>query len=261
MKFAVPSKKLDVVLLAAEGMLSTIAINHFRRVFPELIVIQEPRESKARIIKRRIRLVGLAPTVGQVANAIYSRALARRSANRISQICEANGLDRRPVPATELHHVSSINSQETRDLLHHLQPCVVAVYGTRIIVGKTLQCVRAPFINYHAGINPAYRGQTPAYWALVNGQPELAGVTIHLVDKGVDTGSVLYQDAVRFSDSDNITTYDFVQMAAALPLFTRAIEDALGNRLVVREVNLPSRLWLPPTLWQYLWNGLVKGVW
>ncbi len=59
----------------------------------------------------------------------------------------------------------------------------------------TLAAIDAPFINYHAGINPKYRGQHPGYWALASDDAENAGVTIHLVDEGVDTGSVLYQDA------------------------------------------------------------------
>jgi len=257
----VHSKKKPVVLLTAEGPLATIVTNYLRGAYPHLVVIQEPRETKARIIMRRIRLIGLASTAGQVAATLLARLVARRSSRRISQICDRYRLDRRPILAAKTHHVTSVNCEDTRDLLADLNPSVVVVYGTRIIGPDTLQSVHAPFINYHAGINPAYRGQAPAYWALAKGQPELAGVTIHLVDQGVDTGSILYQEAVRFSDADNITTYDFVQMAAALPMLERAIEDALNNTLVIRNVNLPSRLWFPPTLWQYLWNGLVKSVW
>lgn len=120
---------------------------------------------------------------------------------------------------------------------------------------------RAPFINYHAGINPKYRGQHPGYWALVHGDPEHAGVTIHLVDEGVDTGAVLYQARVAFTCEDDITTYQWLQMAHALPLFAAALEDALAQRLTPKRVDLPSRQWFPPTLWAYAWNGMTRGVW
>jgi hypothetical protein len=59
--------------------------------------------------------------------------------------------------------------------------------------------VPSPFINYHAGINPKYRGQDPAYWARVQGDAEHAGITIHLVDEGVDTGAVLFQTCIDLS--------------------------------------------------------------
>ena len=40
----------------------------------------------------------------------------------------------------------------------------------------------------HAGITPQYRGVHGGYWAVVNNDPEHCGVTIHFVDKGIDTG-------------------------------------------------------------------------
>ena len=157
--------------------------------------------------------------------------------------------------------MQSVNSEECRKLLKALTPGVVAVYGTRLLSRATLRAVDAPFINYHAGINPKYRGQHPGYWALASGDIENAGVTIHLVDEGVDTGSVLYQARVPFEEADNIATYQHVQAAFALPLFARALRDGLEGRLNPRTVELPSRQWFPPTLWRYLINGLTQKVW
>ena len=119
----------------------------------------------------------------------------------------------------------------------------------------------APFINYHAGVNPKYRGQNGAYWARSKRDPAHAGVTVHLVDEGVDTGDVLYQAATDFSPDDNIATYQHRQMATALPLLIRAIEDALAGRLAPRRVELPSRQWFHPTLWGYVRTGMLQGVW
>lgn len=86
-------------------------------------------------------------------------------------------------------------------------------------------------------------------------------MTVHLVDEAVDTGAVLYQAPVHVSRCDNITTYQYLQMASALPLFVRAIEDALAARLRPQRVDLPSKKWFPPTLRQYLVNGLRYSVW
>jgi len=208
-----------------------------------------------------MRLLGLFKTTGQVAGGLVTRIVSKLSNARISEICETHNLDRCVNSSITVHHVSSVNSEEVRGLLAALQPSVVAVYGTRLIGRQTLQSIPAPFINYHAGINPKYRGQHPAYWALASGYPGLAGVTIHLVDEGVDTGAVLYQKPVQFSPSDNIATYQYAQAAAALPLLARAVEDALFDRIIPITVDLPSQVWFPPTVWQYLWNGLFNRVW
>jgi methionyl-tRNA formyltransferase len=116
-------------------------------------------------------------------------------------------------------------------------------------------------INYHAGITPKYRGQQPAYWALTQDDAENAGITVHLVDTGVDTGSILYQEKSNFAPQDNITTYQQFQMGHAVPLMIKAINDALQNKLAPKPTASGTGHWFPPTIWQYVYNGLRKGVW
>lgn len=260
-----PLRPQSVVILTAGGPLAPIIVNGLlaRLAGPgrTLTVIEESAESKGEILRRRIRMLGWRAALGQAAFGLLQRLLGPMREKRLDSIIRETGLDARPPTGIAIHKVPSVNSDECRALLRALAPSVVAVYGTRIIRKETLRAVAAPFINYHAGINPKYRGQHPGYWALVAGDTGNAGVTIHLVDEGVDTGEVLYQSSVGFSADDSIATYQHVQAAHALPLFSAAIEDALAHRLRPRRVDLPSRQWFPPTLWDYLRNGVVRGVW
>ncbi len=255
----------SIVVLTAGGDLSPIVVNGLVRALSGagrvITVVREEPESKADIIRRRARMLGWRTALGQAAFGVLHRLLAPAREGRLAAVVAANGLDTRADPGVAVHHVTSVNAPECRALLASLAPSVIAVYGTRIITAETLRAVYAPFINYHAGINPKYRGQHPGYWALASGDAENAGVTIHLVDAGVDTGSVLYQSRVTFAPDDTIASYQHVQAAHALPLFARAIEDALARRLAPRTVDLPSRQWFPPTLWGYLTTGIVRGVW
>ncbi len=251
----------QVVLLVAQGELAAIAVNGLGRAFPKLVIIEEEAEGKWAILTRRRRLLGLAPAVGQALAGVLQIAIAKLSRPRIEAIHRMGDLDPSPDTVTRRIRVGSVNAAACRDALAELRPDVVAVYGTRIIGRETLACVRAPFINYHAGINPKYRGQHPAYWALRAGDREHAGITIHLVDHGVDTGSILRQQTVAFTARDNIATYQHVQMAAALPCFIDAISAALEGRLETLPASLPSRQWFPPTLWSYVWGGVTKRVW
>jgi methionyl-tRNA formyltransferase len=116
-------------------------------------------------------------------------------------------------------------------------------------------------INFHSGINPKYRGQAGGYWALASGDPDNAGVTVHLVDEGVDTGAVLYQARFSATPQDNFITYFYIQAGTARPLVIKAIEDALSGQLRPAKVDLPSQQFYHPTLWQYLWTAWAKGVW
>ncbi|MDQ8700434.1 formyl transferase [Hyphomicrobium sp. LHD-15] len=249
-----------IVVLTAQGSLSRIVVNGLTARLGPLTVIAEEPESRSAVIRRRMRLLGPIHAAGQVALGFALRLDPRRR-QRLDRVLEEHALDTSPDPLVTVLAVPSVNSDLCRAHLAKLAPAVVAVYGTRLLKRETLAAVAAPFINYHAGITPKYRGQDPAYWALATGDAENAGVTIHLVDEGVDTGAVLYQASVRFAPSDTIATYQYVQAAAALPLFARAIEDALADRLAPRTIDLPSQKWFPPTLWGYLATGLTRGVW
>lgn len=250
-----------IVVLIAGGPLANILVNALFDRFGPITVLEETPESKLEILRRRARLIGWWQALGQAAFGVAQKLIARRSAYRLAAIWNRHGLDPRPDSAVARRAVGSVNSQACRTALRELQPKVVVVYGTRIIRRPTLQCITAPFINYHAGLNPKYRGQNGAYWARSNADAEHAGVTVHLVDEGVDTGGILYQARADFEPDDNISTYQHRQMAAALPLLVRAIEDALSSRLEAHRVDLPSRQWFHPTLWGYLKTGVTQGVW
>ncbi len=250
-----------VVVLTAGGTLGNIIVNGLIARIGPVTVIQEQPEAKSAIIRRRMRLNGVTAATGQVLLGVLLRSFGKRYRPRLQEIWHTKDLNPRANPDVTVHHVDSVNTEACRKLLAELEPDVVAVYGTRIISRKTLGAVAAPFINYHAGTNPKYRGQHPAYWARAERDGENAGVTIHLVDSGVDTGDVLYQAPVGYGEDDSIMTYQHVQAATALPLLVRAIEDALHNRLVPKRVALPSRQWFPPTVWTYFYVGVTRGVW
>ena len=50
-------------------------------------------------------------------------------------------------------------------------------------------------MNIHASLLPKYRGAGPIQWAIIDGEKE-TGITIQQMDKGVDTGDILFQSVV-----------------------------------------------------------------
>lgn len=223
-------------------------------------VIMEAKPSATRLISRRITRLGVSRTIGQLLFVVANRVAAKLSAKRIDQLLQRYALDRIAIPSHVVSRVRSINSEQAIELLRRSRPDVVVVNGTRILSREVLASVDVRFINTHMGITPKYRGVHGGYWALANGDLENCGVTVHLVDEGIDSGGVLYQQTIRPEQHDNFNTYPIHQLAAAIPLMRTAIEDAVTNRVNVREGVFPSRLWYHPTLWEYLRHWLVKGV-
>lgn len=68
---------------------------------------------------------------------------------------------------------------------------IVAAYG-KILPKKVLTLAGFGAINIHASLLPSYRGPSPIQNAILNGDTE-TGITIMLMDSGIDTGAILSQ--------------------------------------------------------------------
>jgi methionyl-tRNA formyltransferase len=87
--------------------------------------------------------------------------------------------------------------------LRELKPdiIVVAAYG-QILPPSILYLPPRGCVNIHASLLPRYRGAAPIHRAIMNGERE-TGVTIMLMDEGLDTGDILLQQAVSIEETDN----------------------------------------------------------
>jgi hypothetical protein len=251
----------DVLFLTSGNDLGRIAARRLAVAFPDLKIVVEQPVARSTLLRGRIRRLGPLHVAGQMAFMAFARALYFRSRPRIAEILEQHRLDPRWPEGCERIEVPSVNSHECIAAIERLKPRVILLLGTRIVDRKTLAAIKAPLINYHAGITPKYRGIHGGYWAKAEGDLENFGVTVHLVDPGIDTGAVLYQARLAPVDADNYATFPYLQLAAALPLIEQAARDALAGKLNPQTVTLPSRLWSHPTIWSYIKAGLRHGAW
>jgi folate-dependent phosphoribosylglycinamide formyltransferase PurN len=154
-----------------------------------------------------------------------------------------------------------VNSLDGKVAVNKIGPDIIIINGVQILSSETIKSFNVPIINLHCGITPAFRGAHGGYWAIAIGQPQYAGVTIHAVDDGIDTGMILYQKRCFFSSTDNICTYPFKQYIVGIPLLLNAVEDINnGNYKPIKSINQKSKLWSHPTVVSYLLNLLFKGV-
>lgn len=70
-------------------------------------------------------------------------------------------------------------------------------YGYRhILTRAAIESSRAPIINLHISYLPWNRGAHPNFWSFFDCTP--SGVSIHLIDGGIDTGPIIDQRYVNF---------------------------------------------------------------
>lgn len=74
---------------------------------------------------------------------------------------------------------------------------LVISYGYRYILRKEIiDSSSVPIVNLHISYLPWNRGAHPNFWSFYDCTP--SGVTIHLIDDGIDTGPILFQRYVNF---------------------------------------------------------------
>jgi methionyl-tRNA formyltransferase len=77
---------------------------------------------------------------------------------------------------------------------------IVAAFG-QILPQAVLDLPRYGTLNIHASLLPKYRGVSPISEAILQGDT-VTGVSIMLIDAGVDTGPILLQHAISIADDD-----------------------------------------------------------
>ncbi len=107
----------------------------------------------------------------------------RLQASPVKQYAEQEGL--------EVFQPRSLKKPEVMERLGRVEPdvIVVAAYG-KILPPRILALPRLGCVNVHASLLPKYRGAAPIQWAIIRGEQE-TGVTIMLMDEGLDTGPIL----------------------------------------------------------------------
>ena len=82
------------------------------------------------------------------------------------------------------------------------EPQFLVLYGSELISERLLNAFDQRIIKMHLGLSPYYRGSGTNFWPLVNGEPELVGVTIHLGTSDMDTSAILKQVRPELSAGD-----------------------------------------------------------
>lgn len=251
-----------IVLLCSDGDSTRAIYNALRKKHGEIKVVMEKPMSRLEMAKRRAKRLGFLEVFGQILFVgLVVPLLARLSRKRIAEIEQTHNLEN-DWANVQIIEIDSVNSEKTIEVLKELKPKLVVVNGTRIIGKKLLETTDAIFINTHAGITPLYRGVHGAYWALAEGKPDLVGTTVHLVDKGIDTGNIIEQAFFEVTKDDNFATYPYLHTAFGIPILSDAVERCLNDNLKLKDEppDLHSKLRYHPTIWQYIYYRINKSI-
>jgi methionyl-tRNA formyltransferase len=159
-----------------------------------------------------------------------ARPAGRGSKLRPTQVATAAEQLGLPLAETE-----STRNEGFLDRLHAIVPdaTVVVAYG-ELLSPDVLRIARLGSMNLHFSLLPRWRGASPVQHAILAGDA-VTGVTVMLMDEGLDTGPVLARAAVPIRSDD-----DAGSLGARLATVGAELTIDVIHRFALDEVVIPS---------------------
>jgi methionyl-tRNA formyltransferase len=124
------------------------------------------------------------------------------------------------LPSAQVFDGSLLEQIQVLESIRALQPEVgLSVMFGYIVRQRFLDELPLGCLNVHPSFLPYNRGAYPNVWSIVDGTP--AGVTIHYIDSGVDTGDIVAQERIVVEQIDTGETLYRKLEQCALDLIKR----------------------------------------
>ncbi len=136
----------------------------------------------------------------------------------------------------------SLKSEEFIETIKEVNPDIIVVLAFRILPEEVYNIPKKGSFNIHASLLPAYRGAAPINWAIINGEKK-TGLTSFLLERKVDTGSILLQK--EFEIPDGFTAGDLhdalMPLSADLAVETCELLLSGNYELVAQDESRASK--------------------
>jgi methionyl-tRNA formyltransferase len=134
-----------------------------------------------------------------------------------------------------VHRCDRLGDEDALAAVRASAPDLLLLTGSDIAPASLLSIPRVATINAHYGLLPRYRGMNVTEWSLYHGDPP--GVTVHIVDPGIDTGDILLREEIPCEAGATLESLRKLhQQAAARLLVTAALQLRDGT-----EQRTPQR--------------------
>jgi folate-dependent phosphoribosylglycinamide formyltransferase PurN len=112
-----------------------------------------------------------------------------------------------------------LGDSECMHALRAFAPDLLVLVGADIVPRSVLEVPRLGTINAHYGLLPAYRGMNVTEWSVYRG--DTVGVSVHMVDPGIDTGDILATQEISIETGETFTSLREKHQATAARLLVR----------------------------------------
>ncbi|OGK42478.1 hypothetical protein A2954_01385 [Candidatus Roizmanbacteria bacterium RIFCSPLOWO2_01_FULL_37_12] len=118
--------------------------------------------------------------------------------------------------------------KKTLTKIKNLDPdIIIAAFWGYILKPELINLTKIGCINFHPGFLPYNRGMNPNVWPFIESTP--AGVSLHFIDKGIDTGDIIAQKKIEIEPVDTAGSLEKKTWNSLLILFKKTWPKIKNN--------------------------------
>jgi methionyl-tRNA formyltransferase len=103
---------------------------------------------------------------------------------------------------------------------------IASVSPSQIFKEALINIPKYECLNIHTAKLPKYRGLFPVYWAMACGEDKI-GITVHYIEKGIDTGRIVLQDEVSIPSKTTLDNMLKVTKKRGAELLSESIKQVV----------------------------------
>lgn len=112
---------------------------------------------------------------------------------------------------------------------------IIAAFWGYILKPKLINIPPLGCINFHPGYLPYNRGMNPNVWPFIERTP--AGVTLHYIDEGIDSGDIIAQKKIEIDAIDTAGSIEVKTWREIVRLFKQVWPKLKKGRVIRKKQN------------------------
>ena len=165
----------------------------------------------------------------------------------ISNNSQSQALKRAKDEGIAHYHLSTKTHPELLDdkicdtLLEHKVELVILAGYMKKMGPKTLKEFKGKIINIHPALLPKFGGKgmygANIHQAVLAAGEKQTGITIHLVDRGYDTGSIIAQCQISVLENDSVASLSERVLKREHTFLVETLEKIISGNLVLSQIQ------------------------
>lgn len=200
-------KHKKILVMCSKGVFQDHLIRRLAQEFSVCAVVRHEYPTETSLVAKWInKLVHPVQTIQH----LYARVKLANHDKRADQFIQKTFKSQTTQQTIPILTTNNVNEQTVIDFINQHSPDIICVNGTNLLRENLLANINPTFgvINLHTGLSPYSRGGNCNLFMLLEKHPELVGITVHHIDKGIDSGEIIISTQADYDENDSYEIID-----------------------------------------------------